>query len=250
MRKRKHAIFLYMTIEEFFTEYVKNNNLDNTQILIISRDIVADVKKKEGYNNISYFSKYDNIDFVPSLLPTPTSMEYVYGDDKSRFVEVYEGHLLGDDVFTDIICIADMVVNDGIDVIMLSSKAEFASTFPYALKDFIYNMLGLNVCLAEQLAEAETDEEYEKLLELGDTDDIRKLISQSKKDLTEGKVSEEEFFNKFMEDAPMKYRKILMTKDKDYVISIGKDKGLRMSRRKTKEELIDIITKEVFGPDA
>ena len=41
----------------------------------------------------------------------------------------------------------------------------------------------------------------QRLLELGDTDDIRKLISQSKKDLTEGKVSEEEFFNKFMEDA-------------------------------------------------
>ena len=252
MRDKKitHGVIIYMTLEEFFTEYVKNNCINRTQILIISRDVTADIKQKERYNNILYSSRYDNVDFVPSLLPTPSSLEYAYGDDKTRFMEAYEGHLLSDEVFTDIICIADMVVNDGVDVIMLSSKAEFASQFPYYLKDFFYDKLGLKVCLGEQLAEAETDEEYDALLELGDIDDIRTIIDYNKKELTEGRTSAEEFFNHFMEDAPTKYRKILQTKDVDYIVELGKDKGLRLNRRKPKDELIDAITKEIFGPDA
>lgn len=247
MKKRNHAILLYMTIEEFFTEYVKSNRLDNAQILIVSRDVVGDIKIKESYSKISYESRYDNITFVPSLIPSVASMEYVYGDDKSRFTEMYEGHLLGDDVFADILCIADMVVNDGIDVILLSSKGDFASTFPYILKDFVYKQLGINICLSEQLAEAESEEEYEQLLSLGDMDEIRTLLEFNKKELTEGRATADEFFNRFMEDAPMKYRKILMTKDKDYIIDLGKEKGIRMNRRKSKEELIDILVKEVFG---
>lgn len=246
--KRTHGICLYMTVEEFFTEYVKNNDLEMTQILIISRDVIADIKTKEKYNYISYSSKYDNIDFVPELLPTPSSLEYAYGDDKTRFIESYDGHLRDDDPFTSIICIADMVVNDGIDVILLSSKAEFASRFPYLLKDFVFEILGLKIRLSEELIEVDSEEEYEKLIsDIGDIDDIKTLIEVNKKELIEDKSSPENFFNHFMEDAPMKYRKILMTKEVEQLINLGKEKGLRLSRRKPKEELVDILVKEVFG---
>lgn len=247
-KKRNLGMILYMPIEEFFTEYVRNNNLGNTQILIISRDVVADIKEKEKYNNINYLSRYDNVTFVPSLLPNPASMEFAYGDDKTRFVEAYEGHLLGDEAFTDLICITDMAVNDGIDIILLSSKAEFASKFPYFLKEFASDKLGVNICLSEQLKDADNDEEYNKLLELGDVDEIKTLLEYNMKELTEGKVSEA-FFNRFMENAPMKYRKVLMTKDVDYLIRLGKDKGLHLSRRKSKEELIDKLVQEVFGEE-
>lgn len=247
--KRTHPMLLYMPVEEFFTEYLRNNKLDQTQIMVISRDVIADIKVKEQYNNISYSSRYDNVTFVPSLLPTPSSMEYAYGDDKTRFYEAYEGHLLSDDAFTDILCIVDIVVNDGIDVIMLSSKSEFASRFPYFLKEFIFDKLGVNVCLSEQLRDATSEEEYEKLLELGDMDEIRVLLEYNKKELTEGKVSADEFFNKFMEDAPAKFRKILMTKDIDHLICFGKEKGLRLSKRKSKEQIVDMIVEEVFGPE-
>ena len=246
--KRKHGMILYMTIEEFFTGYVKTNNLNRTQIIIVSRDVTADIKTNEKYNNITYSSKYDNIDFVPSLLPPPSSMEFAYGDDKSRFMEAYEGHLLSDETFTDIICIADMVVNDGVDVIMLSSKAEFASQFPYFLKDFVHDKIGLKICLSEQLSGAESDEEYEKLItDIGDIDDIKTLIDYNKKELSEDHTSEEEFFNRFMEDAPIKYKKVLMTKDIDYILSLGRDKGLRLNKRKSKEELVNAIVVDVFG---
>lgn len=251
MNKRTHGMILYMTVEEFFTSYVKANNLDKTQIIIVSRDVTADIKTNEKYNNITYASKYDNVDFVPSLLPSPSSMEYAYGDDKTRFIEAYEGHLLSDDVFTDIVCIADMVVNDGIDVILLSSKAEFASQFPYFLKDFVHDKLGLKICLSEQLADAESDEEYENLVsDIGDIEDIKALIEYNKKELSEGQTSAEEFFNKFMEDAPTKYKKVLMTKDIDYILSLGKEKGLRLNKRKPKEELINTIVADTFGDDA
>lgn len=246
--KRTHGICLYMTVEEFFTEYVKNNDLDMTQILVISRDVTADIKTKEKYNYISYSSKYDNIDFVPELLPTPTSLEYAYGDDKTRFIEAYDGHLRGDDPFTSIICIADMVVNDGIDIILLSSKAEFASRFPYLLKDFVFETLGLKIRLSEELTDADSEEEYRQLIsDIGDIDDIKTLIDVNKRELMEDKSSPENFFNHFMEDAPMKYRKILMTKEVEQLISLGKEKGLRLSRRKPKEELVDVLVKEVFG---
>lgn len=248
-KKINHAVLIYMTVEEFFTEYVKMNDLSKTQIIIISRDVITDIKKKEQYNNITYSSKYDNVEFVPSLLPTPSSMEYIYGDDKTRFIEAYDSHLLSDESFSDLLCIADMVVNDGIDVILLSSRAEYASRFPYYLKEFTFDKFGLNICLSEELKEADTDEEYEACLNLGDIDDIKTLIDYNKKELTEGKVSAEEFFNRFMEDAPTKYRKILMTKDVEYLVSLGKDKGLRLSRRKPKESLVDTIVKEVFGSE-
>lgn len=248
MDKKRTGICLYMTVEEFFTEYVKNNDLEMTQILIISRDVVADIKTKEKYNCILYSSKYDNIDFVPELLPTPSSLEFAYGDDKERFYENYDGHLRSDEAFTSLICIADMVVNDGIDVILLTSKAEFASRFPYVLKDFMFENLGLKIRLSEELTEVDSEEEYQKLIsDIGDIEDIKTLIDVNKRELMEDKSSPENFFNHFMEDAPMKYRKILMTKEVEQLINLGKEKGLRMSRRKPKEELVDILVKEVFG---
>lgn len=248
MKNVSHGMILYMTIEEFFTEYVKSNDLERTQIIIVSRDVTADIKNRERYNNIVYSSKYDNIDFVPSLIPTPESMEFAYSDDKTRFIEAYEGHLLSDDVFTDIICIVDMVVNDGINIILLSSRAEFKSQFPYFLKDFIYERFGLKICLSEQLAESETEEEYTKLIQdIGDVEEIKLLLEQSKIDLTDDASSAEEFFNRFMEDAPVKYRRVLMTKDKEALLEFSKEKGLHISRRKTKEEIVDMIVNEVFG---
>lgn len=247
-KKRTHGICLYMTVEEFFTEYVKNNDLEMTQILVISRDVTADIKTKENYNYISYSSKYDNIDFIPELLPTPASLEFAYGDNKERFYEHYDGHLRDEKAITTLVCIADMVVSDGIDVILLSSKADFASGFPYFLKDFIFEILGLKVRLSEELIDADSEEEYENLIsDIGDIDDIKTLIEVNKRELIEDKTSTENFFNRFMEDAPTKYRKILMTKEVDQIISLGKEKGLRMSRRRPKEELVDMIVKEVFG---
>lgn len=250
-KKRKTGVILYLTTEDFFMNYVKKNPLNTTQIIIISRDIISSIKKKEQYNSILYDSKYDNIDFVPTLLPTPSSLEYAYGDDKSRFREAYEGHLLGDDEFSDILCIADMVVNDGIDVILLSSKAEFASTFPYILKELVQRTIGLNICLGEQLAEAETDEEYDKLLDLGDIEEIKRLISYNMVQILSGGIDEKDaskiFFNRFMENAPTKYRKILMTKSEEELLKMAREKGLRLSRKKSKDEIINAITTEVFG---
>ena len=238
---------IYMTTEEFFTEYVKNNNLEKTQIIIVSRDVVSDIQTNDKFTKIAYDSKYDNIDFVATLLPTPQSMEYAYGDDKTRFFEIYEGHLLSDDVFNDIICIVDMVVNDGIDIVILSSKAEFKSRFPYAIKDFVYDKFGLIIRLSEELADAESEEEYNNLISnIGDVDEIKSLVDYYKAELTENK-SVDEFVNRFMEDAPIKYRRILLTKTPEYVINLGKEKGLHLSRRKSLEELVDAVVERVFG---
>lgn len=248
MGKRNHGICLYMTVEEFFTEYVKNNNLEKTEILIVSRDVVSDIKKKEKYNYISYTSKYDNIEFVPELLPTPASMEFAYGNNTERFEEAYDGHLRSDDTYTAIICIADMVVNDGLDVILLSSKAEFASRFPYILKDFVYESLGMKIRLSEELIDADSEEEYESLIDdIGEIEDIRTMIEVGKKELMGEANPTDAFFNQFMEDADVKYRKLLMTKDVKQLVKLGTEKGLRMSRRKSKEELVDMLVKEVFG---
>lgn len=247
-KKRTHGMCLYMTVEEFFTEYVKNNDLEMTQILIVSRDVVADIKTKENYNYISYSSKYDNIDFVPELLPSPASLEFAYGDNKERFIEAYDGRLRDQETFTSLICIADMVVNDGIDVILLSSKAEFASGFPYILKDFMFENLGLKIRLSEELTEADSEEEQQELIsDIGDIEDIQTLLDIAKRELMDEEDSPENFFNHFMEDAPTKYRKILLSKDVEQIIKLGKEKGLRMSRRRPKEDLVDMIVKEVFG---
>ena len=249
--KQKYGFCLYMTAEDFFTEYVKNNSLDRTQILIVSRDFVGDIKEKQKYNTITYQSRYDNIDFVPSLLPNPASLEFAYSDSKERFHDAYEGHLLGDDAFSDLICIVDMVVNDGVNIILLSSRAEFKSTFPYFIKDFVLDKFGMKICLAEELEEAESEEEYNRIItDIRDVEEIRTLLDFHKRELTEDKTSSEEFFNQFMEDAPVKYRKVLMTKDIPYLISMANEKGLHVSRRKSKEFIVDAIVKEVFGSDA
>ena len=78
------AFLIIATINDLFSTILKKQsdgeldfNLKDSFLLICSRDIVTENKKRSSYDSYSneYQSKYKNVDFIPSLIPSATQME-------------------------------------------------------------------------------------------------------------------------------------------------------------------------------
>lgn len=276
---------LFVNIEDLMLDFAKDNKLHDWIIIVVSEDIVASLKTRTvNYGiqtGIEYESKFDNIEFVPSLMPVSRLMEGIFDgrqDQKKRmqFIEEYTSQLLDANAFTDLCCIADMIINDNTDVMIVTTRTETSmNDFTEVLRDFIidefkivgyhytelmklskyiddttkYNSILLS--LPFDVPETFTGRNFHTIIDnciLGDIDEVKEHLevqkslaaNMSAKPGTENNL-ESIFFNRFTEDLEDKLRELLLKKDEDYLKNICRNKGIRIVPHSTKNLLVDKI---------
>ena len=232
---------LIMTIDELFMKFGKDKDLKQYQILVVSRDIITNIQKKLN-NDQTYESKYDNIDFVPSLLPTVAAMEFAYGDNEETFFQAYESNLISDETMIDLVSIVDMVVSDNLDVIIVVSILDMKSKFPYFLRNFIVERFKLNCYIYEELL----DDESLNPSDIGNVEEIKTILDYYKASFAESENAKVEFFNRFTDNMNQKFKSILLSKSVEELVKYANKHGLHVNKRKPKEEIVETLCKKMF----
>jgi hypothetical protein len=262
-------------------KFARYNDLANYSILIASHEIAGSLKTRSVISGVStgitYASKYENIEFVDSLRPDNTTMEYCYGGNRAQFITEYESHLLSVEPFTDICCIVDMVVNLNTDVLIVMASFEETAQIPDYLNEFIYSEFGLRGYLFRDLERLVTafdnKSTYEKVVKsldftvpesfdgknvecitknIGDVDAIKeRLVLQEQTAAVMGADPGTEhdilsiFFNRFTEDMEDKVRDLLLKRNIDDIKDVCREKGIRILPGSTKEALVNKILHEM-----
>lgn len=233
---------LYSDIDTFFSKYLydnKDKSFSNYNIIVVSRDIITDEKCVDGEGYSTYKSKYKNIDFLLNLYPSPKVLEFYHGSSANVFAEAYIDQLKLDNNRIDICCILDMVINDDKNVILICSKNELLMEFFDILKDYINSEFGCNI-----YSMAEYYENKDCINNLGDMDDVKKLLLFHMKEL--GLIDDVTgvVVNYMMPDMIEKYREVLMKKSKDELFKIAASKGTYVNKHGTIESMVDHILKK------
>ena len=238
------ASLLFITINDLFMDYLKNNKVDmnKTDIIVASRDIVTDIRR---YNRIGtdYESKYKNIDFAIELSPNPNVLEMYTGSTSSMYIESYRDQLSGTTVAQKDLCaIVDMIVNDDFDVILVCSKSEMNMQYFYIMRDYIDEVFRLRGYIYDELKEDDSLD----LNTIGNPDEIKAMLAYQLKTLELIDENIGEFFNKFKDDLADKYQKVLLSKTVDELVDIGRSKGIYVNKYKPKEVIVDHILKKML----
>lgn len=242
MSEKKGSLY-YMTVNEFFSEFMKSKLMkdpSNFEVIVISKDIIAD-QRYTKYNNTMYESRYDNINFALDLFPNMQVLEYLYGASLDDFALRYKTQLSYNDQMKTLCSIVDLVVNDGIDVIMVCSNIEMKMNYMDILADYMYDSFGI---IANNYKESKgsTDE-----FDYGDWAKIKLALKFHIENLGFVDDTVNEFFNTFVKDMADEYRQLLMKKSIDELFVIGTNKGVYVNRHKPKEFIVDHILKKIMG---
>ena len=269
---------LFISFEDLVTDFAKDHDLHEWMIIVASHEIMGSLKTRSAIAGIStgiqYESKYDNIEFVSSLRPTPSAMEHAYGQDKDSFVEMYNSHLLGSEPFMDICCIADMIVNDNCKVMIVVSGYEYVGKIPYFLNQFIMDQFEIRGYMYDTLLRLSNNYEnksvYDKILKSIDfpvpdeftgrnfdvilehyTDnleevkeklELQKVIAAN---MTADPGEENDitsiFFNRFTEDLQHKLRELLLKRTDTEIKDLCRTRKIRIAPNASKEFLVDKI---------
>lgn len=269
---------MFISFDDLVTDFAKDQDLHQWMIIIASHEIAGSLKTRSAISGIStgiqYESKYDNIEFVNSLRPTPSTMEHAYSADKDTFIEMYNSHLLGSEPFMDICCIADMIVNSDCKVMIVMASYECAGKIPYFLKNFIEDEFGITGYLYDDLMrltksysnkplykkvvdsigfrvpEEFTGRNFDVILEhyCDNVEDVKEHL-ELQKVLAANMVADpgEEndltsiFFNRFTEDLQQKLRELLLKRSESEIKDLCRTKKIRIAPNSTKEFLVDKI---------
>lgn len=278
---KKTGSLMFVKLEDLITKFARYNDIANYSILIVSSEISASLKVRATVAGVStgvhYESRYDNIEFVDSLRPPAAAIEYAYNPRaRENFLTKYESHLLDGEPFIDICAIVDMVVNEGIDVIIVFSVYEAAGDIHGALRDFIFGEFGLQGYKYEELERLITyygKDEYQGVVNtigfevptefdgdnvvpiiksIGDVEKIRERLEIQKgiaASLNADPGEENDitaiFFNRFTEDLQSKVKDLLMRRSDDAIKDMCREKGVRITKTATKENLVDKILHEM-----
>lgn len=250
---KNKGFLLFVSLQEFFSDILKKNTdgeldfkLGECFILICSRDVTTDVVRQRGYGGSfsknDFQSKYNNVEFITTLLPSVDQMEYATSTGIDTFVEQYTGKLYGEDQMRDIISICDVVANRDTPVFVLSTGLEFRSSYPYILKDFIKDEFGLIGYTMDDLEGKPIDTIYD----IGDKDKIAESIKEHI-DSVLRQYDKEYFFNTLMDDMEKACRDIMNSKSEEELRTIAKSKSIFISRRDTKERIVEKIIEDIVG---
>lgn len=280
-KTQKTGSLMFAGLDDLITKFARYNDLANYSILVVSAEIAASLKVRSSLGHVttgvSYESKYDNIEFVDSLRPVASALEYAY-DQRNRdvFLTKYESQLLGAESFMDLCAIVDMVVNEGVDVIIVVSVYEIGGDVHGALRDFILCEFGLQGYKYDELERLITyygKEEYEGVVKslgfdipdefdgediapivrnIGDVDKIRERLEMQKNIAATIKSDPGEenditsvFFNRFTEDLQSKVKELLLKRTDDDIKDMCREKGIRITKTATRESLVDKILHEM-----
>lgn len=238
------AFILVSDADRFFSNFLfdhKDEPFDNYEILVISKDIIADQKIVTEDGTSSYQSRYENIDFDLTLVPTPKVFEFYHGSTPSSYVESYQDQLMLENRLTSLCCIVDLVVNDNRNVVMLCSKAEYRMEYLHILLDFLseqFKIKGYDI---------DAYLEKEDITQIGDVEEIRKMLLFHMTNLELIDTDTGLVMNSLMSDMVEKYKEVLMNKDKEELFRIAVNKGAYVNKRRPKEEIVDHILKKMLN---
>lgn len=272
----KNGSLVLITFDDLLMKFAKTNDLGEYEIIVASHEIAGSLTLRQSIAGMptasQYESKYDNIEFVPSLRPCVSAMEHAFGQSRETYIEIYNSQLLDVEPLTDLCCIIDMIVNQGIDCLLVVSQYEQAARMFDYLGAFIKDMFLLESYQftdLDALVETYGTPLYEKtrvsvpfdvpdkfdgihldciVKNIGDVSAIKEKLELEKTIAAsmQARPGEEEsfkdlFFNRFTETLEDKVREQLQKRTMDDVKNICRDRGLRISPSATKEMLIDNI---------
>ena len=235
------ASLMFMSFTDFITKFAKDHEINKYELIIISKDLVTSIQRRiPETNSTTYESKYQNIDFASNLYPLTSVMEFSYSSSKERFAEAYINQLDNSENFQDLCCIADLIVNDNKDVILLCSNIEYQQGFMQILSEHMFNMFRLESYSYEEFLEKDG------IIEIGNKDEIKTYLDH-KLGVLLGDDVVDYFFNRFTDDMEEQYKNLLMKKSIDDLVKLGNMKGIYVNKRKPKEEIVDHIFNSLFG---
>lgn len=247
---QKKPFLMFLTLQEFFGDILKRNSdgemsfkLGECYILVISRDVVTSVGiKSRDYTDTSEFqSRYENVEFLMTLVPKPSLMEYIGTTGTDQFMLEYYKMLEAKAPMSDMISICDCVVNRGIPVFMVASASDMNMIkYPKMLRDFIRDEFGLNGYTMDDIERKSIDIVYD----IGNVDEIKKSID-AHIDLYLKQYDIEYFFNTLTDDMENAYREILSKYSETELRALAKERKVLVSRRYTKDEIIEKIISDI-----
>lgn len=245
------SFLMICTINELFSTVLKKQSdgelkfdLKDSFLLVCSRDIVTENKKLASYDSYSneYQSKYKNVDFIPSLIPSASQMEYLGCGDRDTFIDQYTERLYGEAQMKDIVSICDVVVNRQMPIIIVTSSMDMKQClYPYILQEFLKDEMGIKAYMLEDIH----DDNWDDIFDVGDTEVIKKNI-ETKKDEILKNTDVEYFFNTLVDDMEKAYREILSTKSIEELKGIAKENLVFISRRDDKDRIIEKIINDMI----
>lgn len=271
---------LFVNIHDLFYSFAKDHDLNDYFILVSSNDIVASIQERVKISGIStgitYKSKYDNVEFVDTLRPTHSIIEYATRN-LDVFAERYRSQLSSGEAFLDICSIMDMVVTSKQDVIITYSVPDEQILWPHIIREFIEDEFRLTGYLYTDIQKLndyysttgntskwmvhppkfyyfdipmEYNGDFTTILNSGDVEEIKAILDMQKPVAVNMVSNElngdddllsEMFYNKYTETMESRLREVLSTKDQHDLARLAKMYGERANSRNTKEEVIDKI---------
>ena len=249
--EEKKPFFVFLTLHDLFNDFLVRNSkgeldfkLGECFLLVVSRDIVTSVgmKTREFMNTSEYQSRYDNVEFLTTLLPGPQLMEYERSNGVDYFAEQYVNQIQAKKPMSDIISICDCVVNRGIPVIIIVSSADMMTAFPTILRDYIRDEFGLIGYTIDDLNAKSADIIYD----IGNVEEIKKSVAEHM-DMYLKQHDSEYFFNTLTDDMEKAYRDMLSSHTEDELRALAKERSVFVSRRFGKEEIINAIIEDIIA---
>lgn len=266
-----------ITCDDLLMKFAKDNDLGKYEIIVSSHELGGSLKfqkTEHGYPQaVDYESKYENIEFVPSLRPTVAAMEHAFSPaSKETFISLYNSQLLGALALTDMCCIIDMIVTHDCDVLLVMAAYEAAGCILEYLQVFIKDEFLVQSYLfsdLEKLVNAYGTPIYDRLVKsldfevpkefdgtnidvivknIGDVDKIKEKLELEKGvavSLSASADAEETFgemfFNRFTEVMEEQVKEMLHKRDFDEIKEVCRNKGIRIAPHSTKDTLINDI---------
>lgn len=248
-KNEKKAFLMFVSLKELFTDILKRNSegemhfkLGDCFMLIVSRDIITSVgAKSRDFTDMNEFqSRYENVEFLTTLLPRAELIEFLGSSGTDQFIESYVTSLQAEYPMADIISICECVANRGMSIFMVFSNSDMQTGYPGILKDYIEEEFGLKGYTVQDLADKSPDIIYN----IGDIDEIRKNI-KSHIDQYLIQYDRETFFNSLTDDMEKAYKDTLSKHTEEELRALAKERSIFISRRYTKEQIIDKIIDDI-----
>ena len=239
--KEGEGWLLYLTVNEFLTFFAKDKEKDlrNYYLLVIGREIVADDQRHTSYNAVQGISRYDNVEFIPSVIPRAAAMEYLGTEQYNAFARTYEISLNSTSAFTDLVCIVDMVVNENLKVILLHHVLDQRLGWIRHLIDFIEDKFDIKCYGGADIVDDTDTNDY------GDKEKIKKTLEMYKEKLS-GSDTASDFFNAYTDSLEGTYREILSRRSVEELAEFAKSKGIWVNKKRPKDDIIDKIIENTY----
>lgn len=250
----KGSFLMFVTVTEFFQNILKMNSdgqfeftLGDCYILVCSRDLNTDTIRSAGDAN-DFQSRYSNVEFISTLLPSVHMMEYATTNGMDTFADMYVTKLYEPSRMEDVIAICDLVVKRDTPVFVLVSSMDLRTAYPAILREFIKEEFGLQGYLMEDLEGKTPDEINEIVRQIGNKDEIIAAIDEHI-DRVLKETDKEYFLNALADDVEQVYREVLESKSIDELKEMAAAKMIFVSKRDDKTRIIDKLIRRILASD-